>query len=217
MVCFLSILLDANQRVLLHGDWLQAHLITVVICVFSSCSVCSWWMGSAPGEDQSAPRAGSGLLWHGVRRNRQGHCQRRPRDARSCENSQWISQPAGEDRVPQWSLGHEGVQLSPCGTTHTLRNVTMKVPQPSRWALLCSALSCAMLPYRHTVCLPQCLQMVGKTFFIKDHASLQWNWHLLCCWVVGRNRYQIYIIFKRVRELTAWQWFINAFSGLLPV
>lgn len=85
--------------------------------VFVLCSVCSWWVGGAPGEDHGAQRAGSGLLRHGVRGNRQGHRQRRPRHTSSCQDGQWIGQPAREDRVPQRSLRHEGFQLSPRGTT----------------------------------------------------------------------------------------------------
>lgn len=96
-----------------HELWM-VHLITMVSAL---CSVCSWWVGGAPGQDHGAQRAGSRLLRHGVWGNRQGHHQRRPGHTCSRQNSQWICQPAREDWVPQRSLRHEGFQLSPCGRT----------------------------------------------------------------------------------------------------
>lgn len=43
-------------------------------------------MGGATRQDHSPARAGTGLLRHGVRRNRQGHSEGRAGDSRSCEN-----------------------------------------------------------------------------------------------------------------------------------
>lgn len=74
-------------------------------------------MGGSAGKDHAAQRAGTRLLRHGVRGDRQGHRQRRPRDAGGCQDGQRVGEPAREDRVPERSLGDEGLQLPPRGTT----------------------------------------------------------------------------------------------------
>lgn len=72
-------------------------------------------MGGAQGEDQYFEGAGSGLFRHGLRGHRQGHHQGRVRNTRRGEDCERVGQPEGEDRVPERGLGHEGVQLPPCG------------------------------------------------------------------------------------------------------
>lgn len=103
-----------------------------------SCSVRARRVGGGAGEDLPEPRAGPGLVRHGVRGLGQGRGQRRAGDARRHQDGERVGQHEGEDRVPERSLSHEGVQLPPRGTIshraavlyHVLARDTKPIFQP---------------------------------------------------------------------------------------
>lgn len=80
-----------------------------------SCSVWGGRVGGAQRQDQHFEGTGSGLLRHGLRGYCQGHHQGRRRHARSSEDGEWVGKPERANRVPEWGVRHEGLQLPPCG------------------------------------------------------------------------------------------------------
>lgn len=80
------------------------------------CSVRARRVGGGAGEDLPEPRVGPGIVRHGVRGPGQGRGQGRAGDARRHQDGERVGQHEGEDRVPERSLRHEGVQLPPRGT-----------------------------------------------------------------------------------------------------